>query len=91
MSEAIRGFGGTPGPWTLARAGLAGYRHGFERVRPVLVVGDQDWDFAFFYALKVLRGAAFWFPSEAAENPGLLLELGAALNQTARSPTHQSP
>jgi hypothetical protein len=84
--EATHGFGGTPGPWVLANAGLAGYRRVTARglAAPVLVVGDDAWDFALFYALRVLRGAAFWLPTGSLDEPLELLAMESSLRQAAR-------
>jgi hypothetical protein len=51
---------------------------------PVLVVGDDAWDFALFYALRLLRGATFWLPTGSLDSPQKLLELESTLHQAAR-------
>ena len=51
-------------PWTVAQSHLEFYRPGYlMRRAPVVVVGDDPWDFALFYALRRLHGVAWWAPS----------------------------
>ncbi len=51
-------------PWSLTLAGLETYSFGWQRRAPVIVVGDDVWDFVLFYALRRLGTWAWWLPSE---------------------------
>lgn len=51
-------------PWGLSEIGLAWYRTGRARRMPAtLVVGNNPWDFALFYALRRWTSLAWWLPS----------------------------
>jgi hypothetical protein len=53
-------------PLAISELGLAWYRTGrFTRTRIPIVVGDDAWDFAFFYALRRWRSLAYWVPESS--------------------------
>jgi phage FluMu protein Com len=50
-------------PLAISELGLAWYRSGrFTRAPVPIVVGDDPWDFALFYALRRWRSLAYWLP-----------------------------
>lgn len=53
-------------PLALCELGLAWYRSGPWRPLPVpIVVGDDPWDFALFYALRRWGSLAYWIPESS--------------------------
>lgn len=79
-----RSAGEPPPPWALSEVGL-----GLFRSRPLIeapasvVVGDDAWDFALFYALKRLGGMAWWLPSWLASDADYLSSVGRAIQHDA--------
>jgi hypothetical protein len=56
-------------PLALSELGLAWYRSGrFRRAPAPIVVGDEPWDFALFYALRRWRSLAYWVPRSALDD-----------------------
>jgi hypothetical protein len=56
-------------PLEISEFGLGWYRTGPFRALPVpIVVGDDPWDFALFYALRRWRSLAFWVPESSLDN-----------------------
>jgi hypothetical protein len=51
-------------PWEIAETGLGHYRRAAPRRHPVVVVGDDMWDFAFFYALMRIGETVWWCPAD---------------------------
>lgn len=72
-------------PWEMSEAGLAQYRRGFVPRRPVVVFGDEPWDFTLFYALHVMGEAAWWCPSGLLDNTGWRHHLMRQLDRAASS------
>ena len=59
-------------PWTLSQQALSIYaRARMRRSAPVVVAGDDVWDFVLFYALRKLTMRAWWVPSEVETDPVL--------------------
>jgi hypothetical protein len=77
--------GGNPlPPWVLTEGGLGLYRRGPLIEAPAsVVVGDEAWDFALFYALKRLGGMAWWLPSWLAADPAYLSSVALAIRYDA--------
>jgi hypothetical protein len=72
-------------PWATSDQGLATYHATPHRPgQAALVVGDTPWDFALFYALKRMNGAAWWLPSWLRRDQSYLFELGSALEYEPR-------
>jgi hypothetical protein len=74
-------FGGAspqvaPTPFALSEAGLRWYSRPSEYdPRIAIVVGDDPWDFSWFYALRRMRGNAFWVPDCYASDLAWVTEL----------------
>jgi hypothetical protein len=63
-------------PFALAGVGLSWYSQGYSEDTTIrLVVGDDPWDFALFYALRRLTGVAYWIPPDRIENDVWIHEL----------------
>ena len=72
-------------PWAIGDQGLAIYHDApWHAEHAAVVVGDDPWDFALFYALKRMSGMAWWLPSWLRRNQAYMLELGAALEYEPR-------
>ncbi len=56
-------------PWAMTLTGLEIYTFGWVRRPPVVVVGDDVWDFVLFYALRRLGTWAWWLPSQLRADP----------------------
>ena len=74
-----------PEPWTVSELGCDWYLTR-RRVREptTLVVGDDPWDFALFYALRRLTGRAYWLPTSLLGDSVYLSRLAKALHVPAR-------
>lgn len=62
-------IGAAPGAWALGELGLRWLvpTAALDRT-PVVVVGDDPWDFALAYALRRLTSLAWWFPGSLADD-----------------------
>lgn len=88
-------------PLSLSEKGLAWFSTSpLPPSRLVLVVGDDPWDFALFYALRRLGGLAYWLPSDYVGDRSAVIQLMLALSKlnadevaitTARSPAQIQP
>lgn len=73
-------------PWALSETGLAWYRIGHSRQTPaVLVVGNNPWDFALFYALRRWTSLAWWLPSWLLRDQQFVRRLGVEIERLTRS------
>jgi hypothetical protein len=67
-------------PWLLAQLGLDLYgRMTMSSRSPTIIVGDDAWDFALFYALHRMTLQALWLPSEVEADPHLWLGFQARI------------
>jgi hypothetical protein len=72
-------------PWGPSEAGLAWYRTGRPSRGPAtLVVGNNPWDFALFYALRRWTSLAWWLPSWLMRDRGYMRRLGIEIERLAR-------
>jgi len=66
-------------PLALTELGLGWYRSGRFRPFPVpIVVGDDPWDFALFYALRRWRSVAYWVPESSLDDEAFCRNVLAA-------------
>ena len=86
-SSATRDFVYTPGrdpavlPFTISETGLAWFSTSpLPPSRLVLVVGDEPWDFALFYALRRMGGAALWLPSDYVADRSTMIDVSLAVS-----------
>jgi hypothetical protein len=67
-------------PLAVSESGLGWYRSGHIRPFPVpIVVGDDPWDFALFYALRRWRSVAYWVPESLLEDEGFCRNVMSAV------------
>jgi hypothetical protein len=59
-------------PWSVTQRQLEFYAAGFAPRAPIIVAGDDPWDFAFFYALRRLHGLVWWAPQTVLDSEVLL-------------------
>ena len=68
-------------PHTVSEAGLSWFSTSpLPPSRAILVAGDTAWDFALFYALRRLTGAAFWLPTSYVGDRSALFALVNRIN-----------
>jgi hypothetical protein len=91
LSGLVRGRrqhrGGTY-PWEFANQGAAPYVRRPTPTRAAVVVGEDPWDFALFYALLRMTGTAYWLPDALAEEPGYAQAIvhGLRFDRSGRGP-----
>lgn len=69
-------------PVTVSETGLSWFSQSpLPPSRLTLVVGDDPWDFALFYALRRMTGLAYWLPSDYVGNPSALIQLASAIQE----------
>ncbi len=87
-AQGVTGGQGDDGgisPWGPSEAGLAWYRTGHSSRGPAtLVVGNNPWDFALFYALRRWTSLAWWLPSWLMRDRGYVRRLGIEIERLAR-------
>jgi hypothetical protein len=67
-------------PLAISELGLGWYRSGRFMPLPVpIVVGDDPWDFALFYALRRWRSVAYWVPESSLDDEAFCRNLIAAV------------
>jgi hypothetical protein len=67
-------------PLAISELGLGWYRSGRFMPLPVpIVVGDDAWDFALFYALRRWRSVAYWVPESSLDDEAFCRNLIAAV------------
>lgn len=67
-------------PLAVSEIGLAWYRSGQFRPLPIpIVVGDDPWDFALFYAPRRWRSLAYWVPESSLDDEAFCRNLIAAV------------
>lgn len=66
-------------PLALSESGLGWYRSRIRRVPVPIVVGDDPWDFALFYALRRWRSVAYWVPESLLEDEGFCRNVMSAI------------
>ena len=87
LADRLYTDSGQEGPWPrrLSLHGLAFYSSPrMIRTPPVIVVGDDVWDFVLFYALRRMRTRAWWLPRDVRTDPVLSAELHHRVHHFAR-------
>jgi hypothetical protein len=75
-------------PLAVSELGLEWYRRGRFQIAPApLVVGDDPWDFALFYALRRSRSVAYWLPQSALDDDTYCRHVLVALEMRGQATT----
>jgi hypothetical protein len=81
----------SPYPSSMTELGLQWARYGgFDEDRVTVVAGDDQWDFALFYALRRLTSLAYWVPSGWSQDDMALREVIYAVKTHQPDPARKA-
>jgi hypothetical protein len=72
-------------PWEASETGLGHYRRVAPHRHPVVVAGDEAWDFALFYALRRMGETVWWCPEAFVNDALFRIRLMLMLDRAATS------